>query len=83
MEVTWMWVAFIIARLAAQILLFQQGNASLLGWANVLLDWPVTIVVLIISYIYGIWRLAKLRGPSVEEYLSHQPSPWKGQKRGF
>ena len=83
MEVTWMWAAFIAVRLAAQILLFQQGNASLMGWANVLLDWPVTIVVLIISYIYGTWRLAKLGGPSVEEFKSHQPSPWKGQKRGF
>jgi uncharacterized membrane protein len=82
-EVTWMWVAFIAARLAAQFLLYLQGNASLLGWANVLLDWPVTIIVLILSYIYGTWRLAKLRGPSVEEYLVHQPSPWKGQKKGF
>jgi hypothetical protein len=83
MEVTWMWVVFIAVRLAAQFLLYQQGNASFFGWANLLLDWPVTIVVLIISYIYGIWRLAKLGGPSVEEYLAHQPSPWKGQKKGF
>jgi hypothetical protein len=83
MEVAWMWVAFISARLAAQIILFLQGNANLLGWANILLDWPVTIVVLILSYIYGTWRLAKLGGPGVEEYLAHQPPPWKGQKKGF
>jgi hypothetical protein len=82
-EVTWMWAAFIAVRLAAQYALFQQGNTSLLGWANVLLGWPVTVVVLIISYLYGIWRLAKLAGPSVEEFISHQPAPWKGQKRGF
>ena len=82
-EVTWMWAAFIGARLAAQYALYQQGNASLLGWANVLLGWPVTVVVLVISYLYGIWRLAKLGGPSVEEFLSHQPAPWKGQKQGF
>ncbi len=82
-EVTWMWAAFIAARLAAQYTLYQQGNASLLGWANVLLGWPVTVVVLVISYLYGIWRLAKLGGPSVEEFLSRQPAPWKGQKRGF
>ena len=82
-EVTWMWAAFIAARLIAQYSLYQQGSASLLGWANVLLGWPVTIVVLIISYLYGIWRLGKLGGPSVDEFLSHQPAPWKGQKRGF
>ena len=82
-EVTWMWTAFIAARLIAQYYLYQQGNVSLLGWASALLGWPVTIVVLVISYLYGIWRLAKLKGPSVEEFLSHQPAPWKGQKKGF
>ena len=78
-----MWAAFIAGRLMAQYSLYQQGNAILLGWTNVLLGWPVTIVVLVISYLYGIWRLAKLGGPSVEEFISHQPAPWKGQKRGF
>lgn len=82
-EVSWMWAAFIAARLIVQYALYQQANTSLLGWANVLLGWPVTIVVLVISYLYGIWRLAKLEGPSVEEYLSHQPAPWKGQRKGF
>jgi hypothetical protein len=82
-EVTWMWAAFFGARLVLQYTLYQQGDAGLLGWANLLLGWPVTVVVLVISYLYGIWRLAKLGGPSVDEYVSHQPAPWKGQKRGF
>ena len=82
-EVTWMWVAFMAARLVAQYALYQQGDAGLLGWANILLGWPVTIFVLVISYLYGIWRLTKLGGPSVEEFLSHQPAPWKGQRKGF
>ena len=82
-EVTWMWAAFIAARLIVQYGLYQQANVSLLGWANVLLGWPVTIAVLVVSYLYGIWRLEKLRGPSVEEFLSHQPAPWKGQRKGF
>jgi hypothetical protein len=82
-EVTWMWAAFIAARLIVQYALYQQKNVSLLGWANVLLGWPITIVVLVLSYLYGIWRLAKLRGPSVGEFLAHQPAPWKGQRKGF
>ena len=82
-EVTWIWTAFIATRLIVQYLLYQQGNASLLGLANILLGWPVIIIVLVISYLYGIWRLRKLGGPSVEEFLSHQPAPWKGQKKGF
>lgn len=82
-EVTWMWTAFIAARLVAQYTLYQQGNASVLGGANVLLGWPVTIVVLVISYLYGTWRLKKLGGPSVDEFISNQPAPWKGQQSGF
>jgi hypothetical protein len=82
-EVTWMWAAFIAGRLIIQYVLYQQADVSRLGWANVLLGWPVTIAVLVISYIYGIWRLAKLRGPSVEEFIAHQPAPWNGQRKGF
>lgn len=82
-EVTWMWAALIAVRLIVQYALYQQSNVSLLGWSNVLLGWPVTIAVLVISYLYGTWRLAKLGGPSVEEFLSHQPAPWKGQRKGF
>lgn len=82
-QVTWIWIAFIAVRLAVQFALYQQGNVSLLGWSNILLGWPVAIIVLVISYLYGIWRLTNLGGPSVEEYLSNQPAPWKGQKKGF
>jgi len=82
-EVTWMWVGFIAARLFAQYALYKQSNISLLGWANVLLGWPVTIIALVISYLYGSWRLPMLGGPSVDEFLSHQPPPWVGQKQGF
>src|SRR5512133_2281914 len=44
-EVTWMWTVFIGARLMVQYYLYQQGNVGLLSWANVLLGWPVTILV--------------------------------------
>ena len=74
---------FFAARLAAQYTLYRQADVSLLVLADVLLGWPVTITILVISYIYGIWRLAKLGGPSVEEFKSNQPPPWIGQKRGF
>ncbi len=67
-EVTWMWAVFFSVRLSLQIILFQQGDASQLAWANTLLGWPVTIFVLVLSYIYGIWRLRNLNGPGVDEY---------------
>jgi len=82
-EVTWMWLLFIASRLVMQVWLFQQGDTSQLAWANTLLGWPVTIVVLVISYIYGIWRLRKLGGPGVEEFEAGKEPPWRGQTRGF
>jgi len=82
-EVTWMWLLFIAGRLFIQVWLFQQGQTGQLAWANTLLGWPVTIVVLVVSYIYGIWRLRKLSGPGVEEFQAGKEPPWKGQTRGF
>jgi len=82
-EVTWIWAAFMAARLAILIALYRAGDTTALGWLNTLLDWPVTVAVLVISYIYGLWRLSTLGGPGVEEYISGKPAPWVGQKRGF
>ena len=82
-EVTWFWAAFFAMRLTVQINLYQSGDAAALAWTNTLLGWPVTIVVLVITYIYGIWRLRHLGGPGVEEYRTKKEPPWQGQVRGF
>jgi hypothetical protein len=82
-DVTWFWSVFFGIRLVIQILLFQQGQAASLAWANTLLGWPVTILVLVLSYIYGLWRLRQLGGPGVDEYEEGKEPPWKGQTRGF
>ncbi len=83
LEVTWIWTIFFGVRFALQLFLFQRGEAATLGWVNLLLGWPVTIVILVVSYIYGIWRLGKLGGPGVEEYREGKAPPWEGQRRGF
>jgi len=82
-EVSWMWAVFFALRLGLQIILFRQGDAAQLAWANTLLGWPVTIIVLVLSYIYGIWRLRNLGGPGVDEFQEGKDPPWKGQTRGF
>lgn len=82
-EVTLLWAAFFLMRLTIQFILFQAGDAARLAWANTLLGWPVTILVLVLSYIYGLWRLRNLGGPGVEEYQKGLESPWRGQTRGF
>ena len=48
-----------------------------------MLGWPVTIAVLVLSYVYGIWRLHQLGGPGVHEFREGKASPWEGQTRGF
>jgi len=82
-EVTLFWGIGFAARLALEFALFRQGAANSLGLIRTLLGWPYTILILILSYLYGVWRLGELAGPSVEEYQSNKPEPWMGQKRGF
>jgi hypothetical protein len=82
-EVTWFWALFFALRLGLQLTLYLRGEAATQAWANTLLGWPVTIFILVVSYIYGIWRLSKLGGPGVEEFEAGKDPPWEGQKRGF
>lgn len=82
-EVTFAWAIFFAARLFLQFSLFQQANTSMLAVTNLITGWPAIILLLILSYLYGTWRLAKLQGPSVEEFKNNVPAPWKSQRRGF
>lgn len=82
-EVTVAWTIFFAARLFWQYSLFQAQAANQLAFVNALLGWPALIILLILSYLYGTWRLQNLNGPSVEEFRKQVPPPWKGQKRGF
>lgn len=82
-EVTMAWTAFFALRLGWQVTLFQGRAVERLALANALTGWPATLVLLILSYLYGTWRLGTLHGPSVEEFRSGAPAPWQGQRRGF
>jgi hypothetical protein len=82
-EVTVAWLIYFAAKLFWQVTLFQGGAVDTLTLFNTLTGWPATVVLLIVSYLYGTWRLAQLRGPSVEEFRVGAPAPWSGQRRGF
>jgi hypothetical protein len=82
-EVTWLWAFFFAIRLLLQFALFQGAAPELLAVVNVALGWPATIVLLVVSYLYGTWRLRDLSGPSVEEFKQGAEPPWTGQQRGF
>jgi hypothetical protein len=82
-EVSLIWAGAFGARTGLEYWLLQQEAINALGAAKILLGWPYTILILILSYLYGIWRLKTLKGPSVEEFRAGITPPWQGQKRGF
>ena len=82
-EVTVVWLAFFAVRLFWHVTLFQNNNVDELAFVNALMGWPAIIALLVFSYLYGTWRLARLGGPSVEEFRNGAPAPWSGQRRGF
>ena len=82
-EVTVAWTVFFALKLAVQILFFQEAQAGALAVINVVTGWPATIVLLALSYVYGLWRLQHLQGPSVAEFEAGAEPPWTGQRRGF
>jgi hypothetical protein len=82
-EVTLLWAAYFIVRFVVQWRLFQAEAGSTLGIVSLVSGTPGLLVVLIISYLYGSWRLVRLDGPSVEEFETGAEPPWQGQRRGF
>ena len=82
-QVTIIWSILLIIRFILQIRLYFDGGLTQLAVLNTLLSTPVTLLVLIGSYIYGLKRLKKLAGPSVTEYKQQQPAPWQSQMKGF
>lgn len=82
-EVTWMWFVLFVIRSGIQILLFIQGDVDQLGWTNLVLGLPFTAFILILSYVYGLWRLKQLQGPGIDEYNLQKQPPYRGQTRGF
>jgi hypothetical protein len=82
-EVTLLWSLFFLLRFVVLMVLLSRENVTELFAWKTLLGWPVTIGVLVISYIYGIWRLKNLGGPGIEEHLAGKQPPYKGQTRGF
>jgi hypothetical protein len=82
-EVTLFWAVIFGLRLWLQLLLFQAENPQAFAAFTTLGGWPTTLVLLVLSYLYGTWRLKKLAGPSVDELKAGTPPPWTGQQRGF
>jgi hypothetical protein len=79
-EVTWFWAVFSLGRVWLSWALLR-GQPS--PWVVLVTGWPLTVLLLILTYVYGLWRLQRLGGPSVDEFRAAAPPPWVGQRRGF
>ncbi len=82
-EVTLAWGMVFGLRLWLQVLLLRRAELGSFAALNVLGGWPTTLALLVLSYLYGTWRLKRLGGPSVDEFRTGAAPPWKGQQRGF
>ncbi len=82
-EVTLIWAFTFGLRTGLETWLISQDAVTAAGFTKILLGWPYTILILVLSYLYGSWRLKKLGGPGVEEYIEGKQAPWEGQVRGF
>jgi hypothetical protein len=82
-EVTLAWTVVFGLRLWLQVSLFRADDPERFAAFTVIGGWPTTLVLLVLSYLYGSWRLKMLNGPSVEEFKANASPPWQGQLRGF
>lgn len=79
-EVSLFWLIFFLFKSIIQVIMLFYVESTFL---NLLIGLPFTLLIMSLSYIYGILRLKQLKGPSVEEFIQDKPKPYKGQTKGF
>lgn len=82
-EITLAWSVYFLAQALLQWTVFQLQDPARLAALGLITGWPATFVLLILTYLYGTWRLGRLAGPSVAEFRARTSPPWTGQRRGF
>lgn len=82
LEVSIIWFIFFALKSIIQIINLFESNINS-SFINLLLGFPFMLIVMSISYIYGIIRLKQLKGPSVDEFKNKSEKPFKGQTKGF
>ncbi|MDZ7834415.1 MAG: DUF3159 domain-containing protein [Alkalibacterium sp.] len=82
-NVTILWAVYFLLKLTIQGYFYLRGDFSVYFYVNTIMGWPMTVVLLIVTYVYGINGLKKLSGPSVEEFQNEEDPPYEGQQKGF
>lgn len=82
-EVTILWGLFFAARGWLQFRLFEDANVAALGVIKVLTGTPAVVVLLVVTYVYGTWRLDRLGGPTAAEFQMGASPPFARSHRRF
>jgi len=82
-EVTVLWGLFFAARGWLQFQLFEDANVAALGIVKVLTGTPAVVVLLIVTYVYGTWRLDRLGGPTAAGFSMGSSPPFQGPHKRF
>lgn len=77
------WLLLFFVRFVLIAALLLKADLLQLSVLTLILGTPFTIAILTISYLYGLWYLKRLKGPSVEEFINDVLPPWNGQSKGF
>jgi len=82
-EATVMWGAFFFAR--AGFLGRAVANERVVEAATIriLAGWPAIVGLILLTQVYGRWRLRRLAGPSTDEFEEGVAPPWLGHSGGF
>ncbi len=78
-----LWFVFFTLRAMFQVFFYATDNVRGLTLMSTVFGFPLTIGILVLTYVYGIYRLKTLKGPGIEEYDQGKKPPFKGQTRGF
>ncbi|MGH8910185.1 MAG: DUF3159 domain-containing protein [Egibacteraceae bacterium] len=74
-EITWAWAALYLSRAALLGALVAREAVGWLAVARILTGWPAFAILVIATYAYVNWRLARLGAPTVQEWEARNSEP--------
>lgn len=75
-EITWLWAALYAARAGVAVVLIRADELGWLAVARIVTGWPAFAALLVATYAYVNWRLARLGAPDVEAFRTPEaPRP--------
>lgn len=83
MEVTLFWLFMFFIRSMIEIYFYFVNYKEGLIALDTIIGIPGLLIVLALSYVYGIIRLKNLKGPGVDEFIEGKEPPFIGQNKGF